>query len=51
VERPWSGLAFPGRKTSSVLLRWSFKWWANIKTEISARHAEMCVATWVVGRR
>ena len=51
MERSWSGQAFLGRKSSSVLL--SLRWWADIQVEISARHAEMHVATWVSegGRR
>ena len=45
MERSLSGQAFPGRKSSSVLL--SLRWWADIQAEISARHAEMCVETCV----
>jgi hypothetical protein len=37
--------AFPGRKSSSVLSRLSLRWWADIQAEISARHAEMHIAT------
>ena len=42
MERAWSGQAEVG-----------LKWWANIQAKISARHAEMRVATWVSegGRR
>jgi hypothetical protein len=51
MERSLSGQAFPGWKSSQVLLR--LRWWADIQAEISARHAEMGVATWVSegGRR
>jgi hypothetical protein len=34
MERYWSGQAFPGRKSSSVLSRLSLRWWANIQAEI-----------------
>ena len=47
MERSLSGQAFPRRKSSSVLSRFSMRWWANIQAEISFRHAEMRVATWV----
>ena len=43
----WSWQAFPGRKISSVLLRLSLKWWAEFQSDMSARHAEMRVTTWV----
>ena len=46
TERSWSGQAFSRRKSSSVLWRLSLRWWADILTEISARHSEMCVAAW-----
>lgn len=39
----WAGL--PRRKSSSDLL--SLRWWADIQVELSARHAEMRVASWV----
>ena len=42
-----NGQAFPGRKSSSVLSRLSLRWWADIQAKISARNAEMRVATWV----
>ena len=47
MKKSWSWQAFPGRKSISVLLRLSLKWWANIQAEISSRHAEMRAATWV----
>ena len=47
MEKSLSEQAFSGRKSSSVLSRLSLRWWANIQAEISARHAEMHVATWV----
>ena len=53
METSWSGQPFPGRKSSSVLTRLSLRWWADIQAEMSARHTEMHVATWVSegGRR
>jgi hypothetical protein len=47
MERSWIGQAFPRRKNSSVLLRLSLRWWADTQVEISARHAEICVTTWL----
>lgn len=47
MEKSWSRQAFPGRKSSSLWLRLSLRCWADIQAEISARHAEMCVATWM----
>ena len=37
MERSLLGEAFPGRKSSSVLLRLSLRWWAVIQVQISAR--------------
>jgi hypothetical protein len=47
MERSWSRQAFPGRKSSSILSRLSLRCSVDIQVEISARHAEMGVATWV----
>jgi hypothetical protein len=47
MERSLSGQAFSVMKSSSVLSRLSLMWWADIQAEISARHAEIRVATWV----
>lgn len=37
--------SFPGRKSSSVLSRLSFRWCADIHWGTSVRHAEICAAT------
>jgi hypothetical protein len=47
MERYWSGQAFPGRTSSTVLSRLSLRCWADIQAEMSARHVEMRAATWV----
>ena len=47
MERSRSGNAFPRRKRSPVLSRLNLRWWDDIQAEVSARHAEMLVATWV----
>ena len=36
MERSWRGCR-----------RLILRWWADIQAEISTRHAEVCVATWV----
>ena len=48
VMESWQAL--PGRNSSYVLLRLSLRCWADIQAEISARHAEMCVANLDVRR-
>jgi hypothetical protein len=40
-----AGRPFTGRNSSSVLSRLSLRGWANIQAEMSARHAEILVAT------
>ena len=47
MDRSWSRQAFPGRLETSVLLKLSLRWWADIQAEISTRHEEMNVTTWV----
>ena len=47
MKRSWSSQVFPGKKIGSVLS--SLRWWADIQAEISARHAEMRVATLLCG--
>ena len=45
MEWSLSGQACLGRKSSSVFS--SLRWWADIQAEISSRHAEMSLVTWV----
>jgi hypothetical protein len=47
MERSWSRQAFSGKRSRFIWSRLSLRWWADIQVEISARHTEMCVATWV----
>ena len=47
IVRSCLGQDLAGKKSSSVLSGFSFRWWADIHCEMSARHAAMRSSTWV----
>ena len=47
TDRSMHEQSFPGIKRSSLLLRLSLRLCAAVQTEVSARHAEMCIPMWV----
>ena len=48
IDRSMRGQFFPQMKRISVLLRLSLRWCAAVQAEMSAKHSEMRIATWLL---